>query len=109
MFQNLQGPISTSVLHAFTFGGLEAWVTAKIGQPVGAALNATGKFIQNTWATIWANTVGGAVNDGKRLVSTITGTWTSIANGAKLWWGTITASIASAWSTIWSNTRTAVT
>jgi phage-related protein len=108
MFQRLQGPISTSVLHAFTFGGLEAWVTAKIGQPVGAALLATGKFIQNTWATIWANTIGGASSDGKRLVATVTGTWTSIANGAKLWWGTITASIAAAWNTIWAGTRTAV-
>ena len=79
MFQGLQGPISNSVLHAFTFGGLEGWLTAKIGQPVGAFEN---KILSD--AKTWASDVGNAV----------TGAWQTMAGNAKLWWGDITSTIS---------------
>ena len=33
---------SSTLLHSFTFGGLEAWLTTKIGLPVGKAMNNVG-------------------------------------------------------------------
>jgi hypothetical protein len=49
---------STSLLHSFTFGGLEAWLTTKIGQPVGGALNNVGSGAK-LWAQGFASSVGG--------------------------------------------------
>ena len=53
---------SSTLLHSFTFGGLEAWLTTKIGIPVGRALNNVGSFIHGSWTktqhdtrNIWGN------------------------------------------------------
>src|SRR6266567_441866 len=40
---------STSLLHSFTFGGLEAWMTTHFGQPVGGFLNKTTGFLSGSW------------------------------------------------------------
>ena len=65
MFQGL----GINSLHSFTFGGVEAWVTAKFGIPVGEAIDTSLKFIQNTWNTVWANTVTGAVKDWQKVAA----------------------------------------
>ena len=41
---------SSTLLHSFTFGGLEGWLTTKIGEPVGGALNNVGSGAK-LWAT----------------------------------------------------------
>jgi hypothetical protein len=83
MFQGLSGPISNSVLHAFTFGGLEGWLTAKIGAPVGDVEN---------------NILAGAKIWGGNISKSITGSWSNVAGGAKLWWGNITSTVTGAWN-----------
>ncbi|HEY2267708.1 MAG TPA: hypothetical protein VGI96_34155, partial [Streptosporangiaceae bacterium] len=65
---------STSLLHSFTFGGLEGWMTAHFGQPVGGALN---------------NVASGAKIWGQGLVSTIGGFFSSIAHGAAAAFGNV--------------------
>ncbi len=40
---------STSLLHSFTFGGLEAWMTTHFGQPVGGFLNKATGFLSGSW------------------------------------------------------------
>ena len=66
---NMFAQLGIGSLHSFTFGGVEAWVTAKFGIPVGKAIDTSLKFIQNTWNTVWANTVTGAVQDWRRVAA----------------------------------------
>ena len=91
MFQNLAGPVSGSVLHAFTFGGLEGWLTAKIGEPVGNVEN---------------NILAGSKIWGGNVTKTVTGSFSNIAGGAKTWWGNVTGTVAGAWNKITGNTQT---
>ena len=76
---------STTLLHSFTFGGLEGWLTARIGLPVGAFMN---------------NLAAGAKTWGGNVTHTVVGAFGNIAGGAKTWWGNITGTVSGAWRTI---------
>ena len=76
---------STSLLHSFTFGGLEGWLTARIGLPVGNFLNGL---------------AAGAKTWGGNVTHTAVGAFANIAGGAKTWWGNITGTVSGAWKTI---------
>ena len=76
---------STTLLHSFTFGGLEGWLTARIGLPVGAFMN---------------NLAAGAKTWGGNVTHTAVGAFANIAGGAKTWWGNITGTVSGAWKTI---------
>ena len=128
-FQADGGLWSTSLLHSFTFGGLEGWITAKFGMPVGKALNDVlaggkqwgkdfGQEISSTWSDIengakqWGKDVGGTVSSAfstmlggakqwvKNIGSTISGGWSDIRGGAATWWRNIGSTISGAMSTI---------
>ena len=49
---------SSTLLHSFTFGGLEAWLTTKIGLPVGQAMNNVAGFIHGSWTKTQHDTTG---------------------------------------------------
>jgi hypothetical protein len=73
---------STSLLHSFTFGGLEAWMTTHFGMPVGGFLNNTigflsgswGKFtgfLSGSWNQTWGAITGGAARGSKSVADSL--------------------------------------
>jgi len=71
MFAGLSGPVSSSVLHAFTFGGLEGWLTAKIGIPAGKVMNDTMSGIAAGAKLWWGNietTISASFNIAKEAI-----------------------------------------
>lgn len=126
---------STSLLHSFTFGGLEGWMTAKFGLPVGKFLNDLisgaklwagnfAKAVSGTWSTVengakqwgknigstvsgtWSNLLNGGKQWAKNIGSTASGAWSNIENGAKLWAKQLGSSVSGAWNTAFSTTKT---
>jgi Transglycosylase SLT domain len=101
------GIFSTNLLHSFTFGGLEAWLTAKIGLPFGRVLNDIG-----AGARIWSGNTTGL----------FTRTWSGILGGARIWGQNIAgiftqtipaaartglSAISSAWNATWNTLKAA--
>jgi SLT domain-containing protein len=75
--------------------GVSTW--AGLANQIMRILDNLGKFIANTWATIWSNTVGGAVSDGKRLVSAISAAYNAVR-----------VFITGSWDQTWAAVRGAV-
>jgi hypothetical protein len=75
--------------------GVSTW--AGLANQIMRILDNLGKFIANQWATIWANTIGGAVSDGKRLVSAISGAYNAVR-----------VFITGSWDQTWAAVRGAV-